>query len=69
MELIYSASRDGFEADQFHSKCDKNPNTFIIIQSTNGNLFGGYTEQSWSGNGVKAIFKYDFDLALQYFCD
>jgi hypothetical protein len=26
----------------------------IIIKSTNGNVFGGYTEQSWSGIGFKA---------------
>jgi len=52
MELIYSASRDGFEADQFYSKCDNNPNTFIIIKSTNGNVFGGYTDQSWTCNYI-----------------
>jgi len=51
--LIYRASQDGFEAAKFHSKCDDKPNTFIMIKSENGNVFGGYTEQSWSGNGPK----------------
>ena len=51
--LIYRASRDGFEAAKFHSKCDNKPNTLIVIKSTNGNIFGGYTEQSWSGSGFK----------------
>jgi len=46
--LIYRASRDGFKADNFHSKCDDKPKTLVIIKSTNGNVFGGYTEQSWS---------------------
>ena len=51
--LIYRASQDGFEASQFHDKCDDKQNTLIIIKSTNGNIFGGYTEQSWSGNDFK----------------
>ena len=49
--LIYRASEDGFESLNFHSKCDDKPNTLIIIKSINGNIFGGYTEQSWCGNG------------------
>jgi hypothetical protein len=47
--LIYRGSRDGFEAKNFHSKCNDKLNTLVIIQSTNGNVFGGYTEKSWSG--------------------
>ncbi len=49
--LIYRASQDGFEAVNFHKKCDNKPNTLIIIKSTNGNVFGGYTEQTWNHNG------------------
>jgi hypothetical protein len=51
--LIYRESQDGFEAAKFHAKCDDKPNTFIIVKSQNGNVFGGYTEQSWSGNDSK----------------
>ena len=29
------------------------PNTPIIIKSINGYVFGGYSEQSWSGIGYK----------------
>jgi len=52
--LIYRASLDGFKSTDFHSRCDKRINTLIIIKSTNGNVFGGYTEQTWSGIGFKA---------------
>jgi len=45
--LIYRASQDGFEASNFHSKCDNKQNTLVVIKSENGNVFGGYTEQSW----------------------
>jgi len=55
--LIYRASRDGFKASQFHAKCDNKPNTLIIIKSTNDNVFGRYTEQSWT--------PFDYDLVLK----
>ena len=48
--LIYQATRDGFAVSTFHSKCDNKPNTLSVIRSSNGNVFGGYTEQSWSGS-------------------
>jgi hypothetical protein len=53
-KLIYRATRDGFGAAVFHSKCDGYQNSLVIIKSTNGNVFGGYTEQNWSGLGFKA---------------
>jgi hypothetical protein len=49
--LLYRATQDGFEATHFHSKCDNKPNTLVIIKSENGNVFGGYTEQSWEHSG------------------
>ena len=50
--LLYRATQDGFCSLDFHSKCDKQQNTFFIVKSTNGNVFGGYTEQEWSGEWV-----------------
>jgi len=50
-DLIYRASQDGFEAVNFHSKCENKPNTLVIVKSTNGNVFGGYTEQTWNHTG------------------
>jgi len=50
--LIYRASQDGFQASDFHSKCDEKPNTLVIIKSTNDKIFGGYTERSWSGASI-----------------
>jgi len=46
--LIYKGSKDGFKSRDFHSKCNNKPNTLVIIKSSNGNVFGGYTEKSWS---------------------
>ncbi len=41
LSLIYRASRDGFEANKFHTKCDNKSKTLTIIKSTNGYVFGG----------------------------
>jgi len=38
------------EASQFHAKCDNKPNTL-------NNVFGGYTEQSWSGKVLIKLSK------------
>jgi len=54
--LIYRASQDGFESKSFHAKCDDKPNTLVMIKSTNGNVFGGFTGESW---GVFSIFSSD----------
>jgi hypothetical protein len=47
LKLQYRATRDGFSAQNFHSQCDGIPNTLTIIKSTNGNIFGGFTEKKW----------------------
>jgi len=47
--LIYQASRDGFNSSVFHSKCDGNTGTLVVIKSSNSNIFGGYTQADWSG--------------------
>ena len=56
--LIYRASEHGYTASSFHECCDyvKGP-TLIVIKSSGGWIFGGYTTQSWSGDGI--YNKYD----------
>jgi hypothetical protein len=50
-ELIYKASRDGFDANAFHTRCDNKGPTMTIIQSNNNYLFGGYTSIPWTSDG------------------
>ncbi|KAL9954739.1 hypothetical protein ACROYT_G042313 [Oculina patagonica] len=45
--LLFRASRDGFAAETFHSKCDNKGATVTIVKSGN-NIFGGFTEKSWT---------------------
>ena len=49
-KLIYRTSEHEYTAYSFHRYCDyvQGP-TLIIIKSTKGWIFGGYTTRSWSG--------------------
>jgi hypothetical protein len=59
-ELVYSGSRDGFGAADFHAKCDDKSKTLTIVKaSQSGNIFGGYTEAKWNQIGQNGHAKYD----------
>ena len=47
--LLYRASEHGYTAESFHEYCDNKGPTLIVIKSSGGWIFGGYTTQSWSG--------------------
>ena len=62
-KLIYRASEHGYTAVSFHECCDDKGPTLVIIKSSEGWIFGGYTTQSWKykekqNNG----YYYDDDL-------
>jgi len=48
--LLYQASMDGQAASTFHSKCDSKGATVVIILTTEGNMFGGFTDATWSSS-------------------
>ena len=52
-KLLYRASEHDYLSDSFHEYCDdvKGP-TLVIIKSSEGWIFGGYTTQSWGGYGI-----------------
>ncbi|XP_068687634.1 uncharacterized protein [Montipora foliosa] len=47
--LLFKASRDGFKAKDFHSKCDGKGPTVTVVKSGSF-IFGGFTAQPWSGS-------------------
>ncbi len=51
-KLIYRASEHGYTAKSFHECCDDKGPTLVIIKSSGGWIFGGYTTQLWSGGGI-----------------
>jgi regulator of replication initiation timing len=52
IDLIYKASVDTDKASAFHYNCDNAKSTIVLIESTNGRRFGGFTSQSWEGDCV-----------------
>ena len=53
-KLVYRASRDGFGAADFHSKCDNISKTLTIV-SANENIFGGYTNMTWNAPSISNL--------------
>jgi len=48
--LLYRGTRDGFDGEIFHTKCDGVENTLTIIKSEHDNIFGGFTEKAWESS-------------------
>ena len=46
--LLYRATRDGFNAAAFHSKCDGRPNTVTLIKTNTNHVFGGFASAAWN---------------------
>ena len=47
INLLYQASKDGFNAKDFHRFCDRKGPTLVIIKSEKDCIFGGYTSKAW----------------------
>jgi len=63
--LLYKASRDGFGAIDFHKLCDSKGATLTLIESTEGCIFGGYSEVEWKSREDKAISDKSFLFTLK----
>jgi len=50
-ETLFVASKDGDASSHFHKACDGKGPTVVIVETTDGNMFGGYTDVSWSTAG------------------
>ena len=51
-KLLYRSSEHEYTTESFHEFCDNKGPTLIVIKSSGGWIFGGYTTQSWSGDGI-----------------
>jgi hypothetical protein len=45
--FLWRNSRDGFEANEFHRRCDGHTNTLTLILDLKGNIFGEFTRMDW----------------------
>ena len=51
LHLLYRSSRDGRNDSTFHDKCDGRGCTLTLIETTDGNVIGGYSNTSWRRTG------------------
>jgi Tfp pilus assembly protein PilZ len=49
--VLYEAAQDGDSSSIFHSLCDDQGPTVVIIMTNTGNVFGGYSSIAWSSSG------------------
>lgn len=58
LELLYRASRDGWEVSKFHSHCDNKGQTLLLVRADDTCVFGGYAAVPWtstsSGQWIKS---------------
>ncbi|KAF2071432.1 hypothetical protein CYY_007256 [Polysphondylium violaceum] len=52
-ELLYKASGDDFSIPSFHLACDCKGPTITLIETTDGDVFGGYNSQSWNSDSIQ----------------
>ncbi|KAF9122493.1 BTB/POZ domain-containing protein 19, partial [Linnemannia schmuckeri] len=67
LTLQYRASRDGFDAHNFHMACDQRGPTLTVVRADNGTIFGGYNSSSWSSHpsGVYSTSRVNFLFTLK----
>ncbi len=58
-KLIYRASEHDYTAKSFHEYCDNKGPTLIVIKSSEGWIFGGYTNRYWSSDSI-----YSFETVM-----
>jgi hypothetical protein len=64
--LLYRGTRDGFDVQYFHSKCDGHSNTLKILKAKQSSyIFGSFTSVSWE-SPANGIFKSDANAFI--FC-
>ena len=74
LKLIYSASKDGQNYTNCHSKCNNVPNTFSLITTKKGNKFGFFRSIAIDGQGPWKIdnnaffLSFDKNKIYRYIC-
>jgi hypothetical protein len=50
-KLLYKGTTHGFGSNNFHSRCDNQGETLVVVQTTTGYIFGGWTPIVWRSLG------------------
>ena len=70
--LLYRASRDGFDPKDFHSRCDRVGPTLVVIRSAAEKICGGFTSVPWESREEEKCVNdptaFIFSLSLRTKC-
>ena len=68
--LLFRMSEDGDQFKTFHEKCNNKGITITFIETTDGLIFGGYTELEWDNSNKykndKSTFIFSFNTNEKY---
>ena len=68
--LLFRMSEDGDQFKTFHEKCNNKGITITFIETTDGLIFGGYTELEWDNSNRdkndKSTFIFSFNTNEKY---
>lgn len=64
-ELLFRATRDGFDAATFHKLADGKAPTVTLVRSTEGYIFGGYTDAAWTSTNAWIASNNSFLFSLK----
>jgi len=64
-KLLFRASKHGFAGTTFHSMCNGKGATLVIVASTTGNIFGGYTSMPWASTNQYCVDHKSFLFLLK----
>ena len=68
---LYDTQKDTHNAGAFHEKCDGKGVTIVLVKTSSGCRFGGYTSKSWGSSsggyvGDSSAFLFSFDTNKKY---
>ena len=62
--LLYRGSRDGWNADDFHLRCDNKGATVTLFKIKDGPCVGGFTKAQWTSPTKSSFNNPDSDAIL-----
>ena len=63
---LYQATVDGFSKEKFYDKSINKGATMIIVKTTTGRIFGGFTKTSWDKSGSYKHDNSSFIFSVDY---
>mmetsp|Transcript_23722 Transcript_23722/g.20609 ORF Transcript_23722/g.20609 Transcript_23722/m.20609 type:complete len:297 (+) Transcript_23722:394-1284(+) len=70
VNLQYRASQHGYNAKDFHQRCDGKGPTLTLVRASTGRTFGAYTDQEWASDdkykSSSKSFLFSIDLEEKY---